>query len=47
MGAITIKGAKTTIESNEKWYLHYFEKPPLGSKQTKKYIFLKSYFKIL
>jgi hypothetical protein len=35
MGAITIKGAKTVVESNENCYLHYFEKPPLRSKHGK------------
>jgi hypothetical protein len=35
MGAIRIKGTKIIAESNEKWYLHYFEKPPLGSKHGK------------
>jgi hypothetical protein len=35
MGVVTIKRTKTIIESNEKWYLHYFEKPPLRFKHGK------------
>jgi hypothetical protein len=29
LGAVTMKGAKTLVDCNEKLYLHYFEGPPL------------------